>query len=408
MKRVTLASLGALLIAGCTVGPDYQRPQVELPQAWRSGEALPASEKPEELANLAWWKQLEDPVLDALVTEALANNRDLKIAAARIDEAAGLLGSTRAQLFPQVGASLSGSRARSSQSTAIPIPAAVDTTNEPVFRRPQRRLGDRSVRPPAPRHRSQPGRAAGHRGSPPRPGAVAGGHRRQQLHQPARSRQRTGDLPPHPENARGGPADFRVALPGRRRFRDGTVAGALRGGDGTHRRPYARTGGGPAGKRHFRSAWPAAGADCARQDAGRDEPAAAAGQPALERARTAPGYPPGRADSGFQQCPHRRRQGRVFPDGDADRPARIEQRCAVQPVQRPGTGLVLRRRRGAADFYRGRHRRAGPGSRSPPGAGAGAIPQDRRECLPRSRRCPDRRHQDAARSWMPASGRSKR
>ena len=133
MKRVTLASLGALLIAGCTVGPDYQRPQVELPQAWRSGEALPASEKPEELANLAWWKQLEDPVLDALITEALANNRDLKTAAARIDEAAGLLGSTRAQLFPQVGASLSGSRARSSQSTAIPIPAGVDTTSDQYF-----------------------------------------------------------------------------------------------------------------------------------------------------------------------------------------------------------------------------------------------------------------------------------
>ena len=106
MKRVSLASLGVLLVAGCTVGPDYQRPQIELPQAWRSGNALPASEQPEELANLAWWVQFEDPVLDALIAEALANNRDLKTAAARIDEAAGLLGSTRAQLFPQVGASL--------------------------------------------------------------------------------------------------------------------------------------------------------------------------------------------------------------------------------------------------------------------------------------------------------------
>lgn len=130
MKRVALASLGALLLAGCTVGPDYQRPQTELPQAWRSGEALPASEQPEVLANLAWWQLFEDPVLDALVAEALANNRDLRTAAARIDEAAGLLGSTRAQLFPQVGASLGGSRAKASDSGATPIPPGVDRINE--------------------------------------------------------------------------------------------------------------------------------------------------------------------------------------------------------------------------------------------------------------------------------------
>lgn len=129
MKRVALASLGALLFAGCTLGPDYQRPQIELPQAWRSGEALPASEQPEALANLAWWQLFEDPVLDALVAEALTNNRDLKIAAARIEEAAGLLGSTRAQLFPQVGASLGGSRAKTSDS-ATPLPAGVDRIGE--------------------------------------------------------------------------------------------------------------------------------------------------------------------------------------------------------------------------------------------------------------------------------------
>ncbi len=130
MKRLTLSSLSALLLAACTVGPDYQRPQIELPQTWRSGGALPASEKPEALANLAWWTQLGDPVLDAMVAEALASNHDLKTAAARIDEAAGLLGSTRAQLFPQVGASLGGSRAQASESGSTPIPAGVDRIYE--------------------------------------------------------------------------------------------------------------------------------------------------------------------------------------------------------------------------------------------------------------------------------------
>jgi multidrug efflux system outer membrane protein len=128
MRHAALSALIALLITGCAVGPDYERPSATTPEGWRSGTALPASEKPEELANLAWWKQLEDPVLDALVAEALANNRDLRIAAARVDEAAGVLGTTRAQLFPQFGASLGGSRAQASNAGATPIPVTVDRT----------------------------------------------------------------------------------------------------------------------------------------------------------------------------------------------------------------------------------------------------------------------------------------
>jgi outer membrane protein, multidrug efflux system len=125
MMRRALPLLGALLLAGCAVGPDYLRPQLALPEAWRN-EAKPVEAPVETLANLAWWTLFEDPVLDALVSEALANNRDLKIALARVDEAAGLLGSTRAQLFPQVGAGLSGARNRASNAGLTPLPATVD------------------------------------------------------------------------------------------------------------------------------------------------------------------------------------------------------------------------------------------------------------------------------------------
>lgn len=130
MKGLALASLSSLLIAGCAVGPDYIRPELAQPANWRSGSALPAAEKAADLANLAWWTLIEDPVLDALVAEALANNRDLKIAAARIDEAAGVLGTTRAQLFPQIGADLNGSRAQASDSGVTPRPATVHRVNE--------------------------------------------------------------------------------------------------------------------------------------------------------------------------------------------------------------------------------------------------------------------------------------
>jgi multidrug efflux system outer membrane protein len=126
MKHSALPLLSVLLITGCAIGPDYQRPSLNMPEAWRSSSALPANEKLEELANLAWWQQLEEPVLDALVAEALANNRDLKVAAARVDEAAGQLGSTRAQLFPQFGATLGGSRQQASNAGLTPIPATVD------------------------------------------------------------------------------------------------------------------------------------------------------------------------------------------------------------------------------------------------------------------------------------------
>ncbi len=129
MKRtaiLTLAALPALLFAGCAVGPDYVRPSFSLPSLWRGGTTPPAGEKVENLANLAWWQQLDDPVLDALISRALASNRDLRVAAARVDEAAGLLGSTRAQFFPQVGAGLNASRSRASERGATPLPASVD------------------------------------------------------------------------------------------------------------------------------------------------------------------------------------------------------------------------------------------------------------------------------------------
>lgn len=130
MKKLASPLVCALLITGCAVGPDYTRPELTQPANWRSGSALPVSENSSDLANLAWWTLIEDPVLDALVAEALANNRDLKIAAARIDEAAGVLGTTRAQLFPQIGADLNGNRAQSSDRGLTPRPATVNRINE--------------------------------------------------------------------------------------------------------------------------------------------------------------------------------------------------------------------------------------------------------------------------------------
>jgi multidrug efflux system outer membrane protein len=107
MRKPLIVALLALLAGGCMVGPDYVRPPVDAPAAWRLGEP-----EVRDLANTAWWEQFGDPVLNDLIAEALRANKDLLIATARIDEFAGKYGFVRSGLFPQVGAGYEPSRQR--------------------------------------------------------------------------------------------------------------------------------------------------------------------------------------------------------------------------------------------------------------------------------------------------------
>jgi multidrug efflux system outer membrane protein len=107
MRKPLLISLLALLVSGCMIGPDYFRPAVETPPAWRLSE-----QNAKDLANTAWWEQFGDPVLNDLMVTALRENKDLKIAAARVEEFAGNYGIVRSGLFPQVGAGYEPSRQR--------------------------------------------------------------------------------------------------------------------------------------------------------------------------------------------------------------------------------------------------------------------------------------------------------
>jgi len=113
MRKPLLVSLLALLASGCMVGPDYVRPPVDAPAAWRLNE-----KDIKDLANTAWWEQFGDPVLNNLVATALRENKDLMIATARIDEFAGRYGFVRSGLFPQVGAGYEVSRQRNVPSGA--------------------------------------------------------------------------------------------------------------------------------------------------------------------------------------------------------------------------------------------------------------------------------------------------
>jgi outer membrane protein, multidrug efflux system len=121
MRISTLTVLLATVIAGCTIGPDYERPPVDAPTAWRIDYSSAV-----DVANTRWWEQFGDPVLNELVETALRENLDVRIAAARVDQFVGALTSTRSQFYPQLGYDAAAGRARASRVGQPPLPPGAD------------------------------------------------------------------------------------------------------------------------------------------------------------------------------------------------------------------------------------------------------------------------------------------
>lgn len=99
MKK--LAQIVTLMIivsfTGCAMGPDFKKPVVEAPDNFRFSDS-----ESKEVVNLKWWELFDDPVLYSLVVNALTNNKDLMIAASRIEEARAALGFTKADQYPRL------------------------------------------------------------------------------------------------------------------------------------------------------------------------------------------------------------------------------------------------------------------------------------------------------------------
>ena len=98
MRRLALVA-PALLLAACTLGPDYKRPAVDAPPDFRS--AMAPSTEP-SLSDLGWWQLYPDETLQGLIREALASNYDVRVAAARILDARAQVTITRSFQFPEV------------------------------------------------------------------------------------------------------------------------------------------------------------------------------------------------------------------------------------------------------------------------------------------------------------------
>jgi outer membrane protein, multidrug efflux system len=109
-QHIWLVFAFVVFTSGCMVGPDYQRPQIDTPQTWRVED-----KNVQAVINTAWWEQYNDPVLNELVQSGLQENKDIKIATARIEQFLGLYTTTRAALFPQVFAGTTAGRLRLSE-----------------------------------------------------------------------------------------------------------------------------------------------------------------------------------------------------------------------------------------------------------------------------------------------------
>src|SRR2546427_9571340 len=83
--------------AGCTVGPDYTRPEVLMPADWRNG-----AEGRDSLGDLGWWELFKDPTLHELISTAVVANRDLQVAVAPGLESRAQLGGSPAGPVPHV------------------------------------------------------------------------------------------------------------------------------------------------------------------------------------------------------------------------------------------------------------------------------------------------------------------
>jgi outer membrane protein, multidrug efflux system len=126
-RRITvlpcvIVLVGVVLLAGCTVGPNYTRPSAAVPQNFRAPDPLPPAQAA-SLADLKWFEVFKDDKLQELIRTALAQNFDLRQAVARVEIARANLGITRSQQYPNVGASSYVEINRLSRDGATPIPS---------------------------------------------------------------------------------------------------------------------------------------------------------------------------------------------------------------------------------------------------------------------------------------------
>jgi NodT family efflux transporter outer membrane factor (OMF) lipoprotein len=102
------------LLTGCAVGPDYHRPSADIPPAWQPTAPWQEGVPSDTLLKGKWWELFQDPQLNPLVEQALGSNQNLRVAAARLEQAHDQLTIARSALFPSIDLGASASRSKNS------------------------------------------------------------------------------------------------------------------------------------------------------------------------------------------------------------------------------------------------------------------------------------------------------
>ena len=125
MSKLLNVALACVLLSSCTLGPNYKRPEVPSPPQFRGAERATA----ESIADLKWFELFRDETLTSLVSTALKQNFELRMAAERVLQARAAFGITRSDQFPFAGASVDLAAARASKEGANrAIPRGADTS----------------------------------------------------------------------------------------------------------------------------------------------------------------------------------------------------------------------------------------------------------------------------------------
>lgn len=123
MRKILLSTCAAVLLAGCSLAPDYERPDMPVPQSWPIGPASKDSAAANQAvwADMGWKAFFTDSTLQGLIQTALDNNRDLRVAALNIEAARAAYQITESSLLPHVSANASETLARTSKAASSAV-----------------------------------------------------------------------------------------------------------------------------------------------------------------------------------------------------------------------------------------------------------------------------------------------
>ena len=126
----------AAVVAGCSVGPDYVRPPVITPDAYKENVGWKVAEPRDDVLRGTWWQLFGDPALDALEEQVSLGNQDLQVAEATYRQARALVRQARADYFPTVTAGVGYTRSRQSDTLGSPSGSSSSSKGKTISNQP--------------------------------------------------------------------------------------------------------------------------------------------------------------------------------------------------------------------------------------------------------------------------------